>query len=125
MSRHRIFSLAGLLASLAIGQAQAACTYPKDIRLPTGQRATESEMQAARLSVEVYLSKMEDYLACLDAETAALGAAVTPAQRDAHLARHQDTIETMERIAAGYNREVRAFKLAAARAVTPAPAPGS
>jgi hypothetical protein len=102
---------AGLgLGSLA---AQAACNYPAEVPVPDGKTATEAEMNAAGQAVKQYMAEMEAYLACLDAEHAALPPEQqTPEAKSLTVKRHNAAVDSMESLAARFNEQVRAYKSA-------------
>lgn len=45
-----------------------ACDYPERPSLPDGNTAAKEEMIAAQSSVKDFLSKVDDYLACIEQE---------------------------------------------------------
>lgn len=93
--------------------AVAACDYPPDIELPDGAKASEAEMNAASGVVKKYIADMDTYMACLDAEDAALPEEEkTPETRAMHVKRHNAAVDAEEAIAARFNEQVKAFKAA-------------
>jgi hypothetical protein len=90
--------------------AQAACTYPEEVKIPDGASATKEDMVAGQKSVKAYMAAVEAYLACLDEEEKALGEAVTDEQRQVHAKRHNAAVDSMSELAARFNEQVRAFK---------------
>jgi hypothetical protein len=70
------------VATLSAASAFAACEYPDEIAVPDGSQASMDEMLAAQQSVKSYMANMEDYLKCLDDESATLGDAETEAEND-------------------------------------------
>jgi hypothetical protein len=69
----RIPTLAACVVALgtlgAVSSAEAACKHPDAPKqLPDGTTATKDEMIAANQAVKQYISDMDAYLACIDAE---------------------------------------------------------
>ena len=63
-----LFSLA-LFATLAVGPAYAACTYPKaPEKIPDGQSATLEEMLATQKLVKQFDTDIGAYQTCLETE---------------------------------------------------------
>lgn len=93
--------------------AAAACDYPADAPLPDGAKATEAEMNAASAVVKKYIADMDAYMACLDAEEAALPEEEkTPETRAMHVKRHNAAVDAEESIAARFNDQIKAYKAA-------------
>ena len=93
------------------GLANAACNYPAEVTIPDGSTATEVDMGAAGKAVKTYMAEMDTYLACLDAEEAALPPEEqTPEKKAVTVKRHNAAVDAMEGMAARYNEQVRAFK---------------
>lgn len=102
--------------ALAAGPAAAGCTYPAPVPVPDGRAATGAEMAAAQQKVQAYVASMEQYLACLGESEAALPEAErTAGARALTVKRHNAAVEAMERLAAQFNEQVRAFKAAGGR----------
>lgn len=95
-------------ANLAMMPSFAACVYPKDVSVPDGAQATEAQMVAAKKSVKAYIAAMEDYLKCLDAETADGSGGARPDQQGIRA----QARENMRAVADRYNDEVLAYKAA-------------
>lgn len=98
------------IAGLWYGAANAACTYPPDVTVPTGKTSTELEMLEASKVVNGYLDAMRAYQTCIDEEQAALGDAASPEQKAVHVKRYNASVDAMESLAARFNEELRAFK---------------
>lgn len=106
--------LPALLPGGLAAQAEASCTYPAAVPVPDGRSATAAEMSAAQAEVKAYVASMEQYLDCLAQEEAGLPAEQqTDATRALTLKRHNAAVEAMERLAAQFNEQVRAFKAGA------------
>lgn len=104
-----------MLAALALAafNAQAACEYPPEVKIPDGQAATQAEMATAQAAVKQYMADMETYMNCLDAEAAAIPAdQQTPEQQALAVKRHNAAVDAMENVAAQFNTQVKAFKAA-------------
>ncbi|MEM7278948.1 MAG: hypothetical protein AAF385_12555 [Pseudomonadota bacterium] len=109
--------ISGLVASalLGIGNVAAACDYPEKADIPNGATATEAEMIAGQKTVKRFMAQMDDYLACIDAENAEAAvegeAEEITAQREAFaVKKHNAAVDDLERVAAEFNEQVRAFK---------------
>jgi hypothetical protein len=99
--------ICGLL--IATG-AHAACEFPANIEVPDGSTATEAEMVAAQSAVKEYMAKVEDYLTCLAAEASDLGMDITEDDMRIRDMRHNAAVDEMEKLAAEFNAQIRAFK---------------
>lgn len=100
--------------SLAAVNARAACEYPPEVKIPDGATATQEQMAAAQATVKKYMTDMEAYMSCLDAEAAAIPAdQQTPEQKSLVVKRHNAAVDAMESVAAAFNAQVKAFKAAA------------
>lgn len=100
------------LAPLAL-----ACDYPEKISIPNGNKASKDEMVTGQRGVKKYMADMETYLACIEEEDKGNRAGIeepdpiVDAQRDEMLVKkHNAAVEEMEKIAAAFNEEVRAYK---------------
>lgn len=105
-------TLIALIAATGLQAAQAACTYPTEVSIPEGKTATKEEMLAANTAMKEYMSKVDEYLACLDKEETDLGEAVTPEQKQLHVSRHNSAVDALNAVAARYNEQVQAYKKA-------------
>lgn len=93
--------------------AAAACEYPSDVAMPDGAKASSDEMNAASGVVKKYLAEMEGYLACLDAEEAALPVEQQTTDTKAmHIKRHNAAVDAMDAAAARFNDQIKAYKAA-------------
>jgi len=96
--------------------ASAACLFPVPIAVPNGAGATEDEMVAAQGAVKQYMTDAEAYLACIDEEAAAIKPGLTEEQSAEQLRirnmRHNAAVDEMEKLAAEFNLQVRAYKKA-------------
>lgn len=93
--------------------ATAACEYPADASLPDGAKASEAEMNAASAVVKKYIADMDVYMACLDAEQAALPVEQqTPETKAMHVKRYNAAVDAEESIAARFNDQIKAYKAA-------------
>ena len=89
--------------------AQANCNFPANIEIPDGSSATEAELVATQSTVKQYMAAVETYLACLEAETKALGPGITEDQIRVHDMKHNAAVDEMEKLASAFNAEIRAF----------------
>ena len=102
-----------LLISSLTSVAQAACEYPAAIKIPDGKSATSDEIAATSTLVKKYIADTDAYLACMDAEEAALPIEQqTPEVKSLHAKRHNAAVDAMEATAAQFNTQLRAFKAA-------------
>ena len=107
------FSLAVLLAA----QGVHACDYPAGVAAPDGATASKEEMIAGQKAVKNYMAKMEEYLACIEAEEAAAVLQAGELDDDTKRRRNEifngkynGAVEEMNRVAEEFNIQVRAFK---------------
>lgn len=98
----------GTLAAVPV--AQAACTYPEEIKIPDGATATKEQMVAGQQAVKDFIAAIDAYEVCLDEEEKALGDAVTEEQRQVHAKRHNAAEDAKLEVADRFNQQVRAFK---------------
>jgi hypothetical protein len=101
-----IFALAIFVAS----PISAACPYPEEVLVPEGATATNDEMVDGQTRVKQYMAEMEDYLDCLDNEEATIPDKQTPEAKALHVQRHNAAVDAMEKTAAKFNEEIRAYK---------------
>lgn len=111
---HNPLSIAVLFLSVSLAPAaHAACEYPADVKIPDGKSATQDEISAASSAVKKYLGDMEAYMACLDADSAALPVEQqTPETKALHVKRYNAAVDAMEAAANAFNEQLRAFKAA-------------
>lgn len=105
------------IAAILFVPAALACEYPERASIPNGNDATKEEMIAGQRSVKQYMADMEAYLACIQEEDDQARAAIedpdpiVEAQREEMLVKkHNAAVEEMEKVAAEFNEEVRAYK---------------
>ena len=67
---NKIMKTALTVAMLFIAQGAFACDYPQRVDMPNGATASKDEMIAGQKGVKTYMSSMESYLACIEAEEA-------------------------------------------------------
>lgn len=94
-----------------------ACDYPERVSIPNGKNASKDEMVAGQRGVKKFMADMEAYLACIEEEDEQNRAGIeepdpiVEAQRDEMLVKkHNAAVEDMEKVAAAFNEEVRAYK---------------
>jgi hypothetical protein len=97
--------------------AAAACENPAVVPIPDGKASTLEQMLAAQKDVKAYQAKMNDYLACVDAEAAAQGEQAPGEYKALMVNRHNAAVAEMEGVAAAFNDQIKAYK-----AANPAPA---
>lgn len=92
------------VAFLALaGAAQAECVLKDPPVLPNGATAQEAEMIAAQQAVKAYVAETQEFLSCLEFE--GRGRSGGDWTR-----RYNDASTRMERLAAEFNKQLRAFK---------------
>ncbi len=118
-----LYSLA-LLAALAAGNANAACSYPMaPDTIPDGNTATLEEMVAAQKAVKAFDGQINAYTACLKLESDAALAKVDSAQDDpkkkaeqkeelgrVQIQKHNAAVEADEALATRFNEQLKVFK---------------
>jgi hypothetical protein len=98
------------VATLSATSGFAACVSPVEVTIPKGSQASMEEMVTAQTEVKSYMASMEDYLKCLDDESVTMGDSQTDEQRNAHVQQHNSAVDAMERVANGFNEQIRAYK---------------
>ena len=99
-----------ICATVMAPAALATCPYPEDVIVPNGATAVTEEMVDGQKRIKQYMAEMEAYLDCLDREEADLAREPTEDERKLHSQRHNAAVDQMERVAADFNEQVRAFK---------------
>ncbi len=106
-----------VIAVTIFAPAALACDYPQRVTIPNGSSATKDEMVAGQKGVKKFMADMEEYLACIEDEDKQNRAGIevpdliVEAQRDEMLIKkHNAAVEDMEKIAAQFNEQVRAYK---------------
>lgn len=94
------------LSLLAMGFASVAhaeCTLKDAPTLPDGASAAEADMIAAQQAVKAYVAETQEYLSCLEFEgKGRSGGDWTK--------KYNDASTRMEKLAADFNKQLRAFK---------------
>ena len=107
----RISSLViSVCAAVFATSAQSACPYPEGVEVPDGNTSTTEEMVDGQTRIKQYMAEMEAYLDCLDREEAELGREPTAEELQLHNQRHNSAVDEMEKVAADFNEQVRAYK---------------
>ena len=118
-----------LVAAFVAAPAFADCTAPNnDVKIPDGSTATMDEMLAAKHAIQENNAAVEAYTQCLKTEQDAKIAAGGPDMKDEakvkisteYASRQNVEVEKLQKLAAKFNLEVRAFK---AKQAPPAAAP--
>lgn len=98
-------------------QAAAACDYPARAKMVDGATATKDDMLETQKSVKTYMSEMNAYLECIDAEEKAAVAELDDPTEEVlesrnlmFIKKHDAAVEEMEIVAAEFNEQVRLFK---------------
>jgi hypothetical protein len=100
-----------VVACLYCGAA-AACDDPPPVAIPDGRTSTMQEMLAAQAEVMAYQAAMNEYLACLDQEIAAEGERAPGEFKSLMASRYNAAVAEMEGVAAAFNEQIQAFRLA-------------
>jgi len=87
-----------------------ACDYPPLITVPDGQSSTMEELITAQTAVRTYITGMEAYLECVNAELDAAGDDAPAEYKAIMFSRHNAAVAEMEAIAASFNEQVQAYK---------------
>jgi hypothetical protein len=95
-----------------VSPLHAVCPYPEEVSVPDGATASNDEMVNGQTLVKQFMAEMEDYLDCLDREEATIAEKQTPDAKDLHVQRHNAAVDAMEKMAAEFNEEIRAYKTA-------------
>ena len=95
-----------------VSPVHAVCPYPEKVSVPNGATASNDEMVNGQTLVKQFMAEMEDYLDCLDREEATIAEKQTPDAKDLHVQRHNAAVDAMEKMAAKFNEEIRAYKTA-------------
>ncbi len=108
-------SVATVVVVCGANAAVAQCSYPEKSSVPNGLTATEAEMIEGQRAVKKFMADMDEYLACLESESES--AKMTEEDAEAALQheaiaakKHNAAVDDMERLAAAFNEQVRAFK---------------
>ncbi|WP_119677303.1 hypothetical protein [Indioceanicola profundi] len=88
---------------IAPATAMAECTLSSAPQIPDGASATDAEMVAAQQAVKSYLTETQEFLGCLEAESR--GRTTSDFTK-----RYNEASERMEKLAADFNKQLRAFK---------------
>lgn len=87
----------------AAGVAKADCTLKDPPAIPDGASAAEAEMVEAQKAVKAYVAETQEFLSCLEFEgKGRSGGDWTK--------RYNDASARMEKLAADFNKQLRAFK---------------
>jgi hypothetical protein len=99
-----------LCATMVVGMislpAFADCNLPPaPSKIPDGSSASEPEMISAMQTLKAYNGDVDVYLKCLEFETKQ-----NRMSSDEHAKKHNTAVATLEKVAAKFNEQVRAFK---------------
>jgi hypothetical protein len=109
---------AAAVALTFLAHGALACDYPERTDVPDGATATKDEMIAGQRGVKSYMTAMEEYLSCIEAEEAQ---AVIELGEDADESvklqraelfnkKYNAAVEEMNLVAEEFNIQVRAYK---------------
>lgn len=110
-------SIGSVLSLLLLSPALLACDYPSRIDMPNGNSASRDDMIEGQRSVKEYVALMEEYLDCIVAKEKSeraqaedLSSEQEQAREDMLNKKYNAAVDEMEKVAAQFNAEVRAFK---------------
>jgi hypothetical protein len=113
MKNLRTLTSASLITAFCLlfsAAASANCDFPGSVEVPDGGTASEAELVASQAAIKQYMASAEEYIACLDAEAEAIGPEITEDQVRIRDMRHDSAVDEMEKLAAEFNAQVRAYK---------------
>jgi hypothetical protein len=95
----------------AFSDCQAPSAAPQ---LPDGATASEADMLAGQAAVKDFVAETEEFLNCLDGarEALAKNKDMKPdlAAEEAALLKYNAAVDAMQRVADGFNEEIRAYR---------------
>lgn len=108
-------TISALALTFASSAVFAACEYPSRVDIPNGNEASKDEMISGSKAIKGYMETMNTYLDCIAAESesavSAGEAEEVSKERAALLSkRHNAAVAEMEKLAAEFNVQVRAYK---------------
>lgn len=109
--------LAVSVAAFCLAQGALACDYPARVQdVPDGNTATRDEMVAGKKAVQTYISDMEAYLSCIEAEESQAVMALGETDEEAKTQRaetfnkkYNAAVEEMNLVAEEFNIQLRAY----------------
>ncbi|MCC5885266.1 MAG: hypothetical protein JJT88_02410 [Gammaproteobacteria bacterium] len=78
--------------------------------VPDGAVAAEEALAEASGEVRGFVARTQDYLACLEAREAELGADITARAQSEIVTTYNAAVETMQEVAENFNEQVRRFR---------------
>lgn len=112
-----LIKMAVSVAMLFAAQGALACDYPQRIDVPNGATATKDDMITGQKSVKTYMTSMEEYLACIEADEAQAVLGLGDVDEDTKRQREEmfnkkynAAVEEMNLVAEEFNMQVRAYK---------------
>ena len=114
---NKMIRTAVAVAILFAAQGAFACDYPQRIDMPNGASATKEDMIAGQKNVKTYMTSMEEYLVCIEAdeaqavlEMADVGEDTKRQREDMFNKKYNAAVEEMNLVAEEFNMQVRAYK---------------
>jgi len=105
------------VAMLFIAQGALACDYPQRVDMPNGTTATKDDMIASQKGVKKYMTAMDTYLSCIEADEAQAVIQLGEVDEDTSRQRaemfnkkYNAAVEEMNLVAEEFNIQVRAYK---------------
>jgi hypothetical protein len=86
------------------------CTQLQAPTVPDGTTAQMEEMSDAGTAVRDFVSRTQDYLACLEGKEAAYGEDITPAQQAVIVAIYNQSVDAMQSTAERFNTALEDFR---------------
>jgi len=105
------------VAILFMAQGALACDYPARVDMPDGATATKEAMITGQRDVKAYMTSMEEYLSCIEAEEATAVLSLGDVDEDTKRQREElfnkkynAAVQQMNLVAEEFNVQVRAYK---------------
>lgn len=115
---NKITSIVCSVSFLFGAQIAFACDYPTRVLVPNGSTATKEEMVEGQRGVKKYVADMEVYLECIVAEEKTARTKMGDLEPEQEQERedmlnkkYNAAVDEMERLAAQFNSEVKAYKV--------------
>lgn len=94
-------------AQASLGDCEPPGASPS---VPDGAVAPEEALAEASGEVRGFVARTQDYLACLEAREAELGADITDEVQAELVSTYNAAVETMQAVADNFNEQVRRFR---------------
>ncbi|HYC05163.1 MAG TPA: hypothetical protein VED40_17860 [Azospirillaceae bacterium] len=88
-----------------------SCVPPKDLPVPPdGRKATEAEMQSARVAFQAYVDQGQNFVDCIETVQQSNGGTLSVADYLRLVKIQDDMIGNMQLLAARFNEQLRLFR---------------